>query len=159
MATWTPEPSPIFVLPATCLSHSRRNFFFRRGYVNLSLMRRAQVTFVLIALLASPVALLARSEACADACTNSCCLALHHSATAPADGHCHGANQMPSTCCCDQPASNHALDYGFTILMPLSILPSIAGIEAPAISRAVAAPNLLTIPSAFRSAPFEPPRA
>ena len=47
------------------------------------------------------------------------------------------SNQVPSTRCCDQLPSNHSLDYGFTILMPLSIIPSIAGIEAPAISCAV----------------------
>jgi hypothetical protein len=122
-------------------------------------MRRAQAVLVLIALLASPLALLARSEACADACTNSCCIALHHSAKGPAAGHCHGANQVPSARCCDEPTSNHALDYGFTILMPLSIIPNIAGIEAPAVSGAVAAPNFFTIPLALRSAPFEPPRA
>lgn len=122
-------------------------------------MRRAQAVLVLIALLATPLALLARSEACADACTNSCCIALHHSAKGPAAGHCHGANQAPSTRCCDEPTSNHALDYGFTILMPLSIIPGIAGIEAPAISRAVVAPNYLTVFPVFRSALFEPPRA
>jgi len=122
-------------------------------------MRRAQAAIVLIALLATPLALLARSEACADACTNSCCIALHHAAKGPVAGHCRGVDQFPSTRCCDQPPSNHSLDYGFTILMPLSIIPSIAGIEAPAISCAVVAPNSLIIPSAFSSAPFEPPRA
>jgi hypothetical protein len=159
MATWTQEPSPIFALPATCLSLSTCDFYFRRHYVNLCSMRRAQAVLVLIALLATPLALLARSDACANACTNSCCIALHHSAKGPAASHCRGANQVPSTRCCDQPASNHALDYGFTILMPLSILPSVASIAAPAVSRAVAAPTSLTIPSYFRSAPFEPPRA
>jgi hypothetical protein len=122
-------------------------------------MRRAQAVLVLIALLTTPLALLARSEACADACTNSCCIALHHSAKGPAAEHCHGANQVPSARCCDEPTSNHSLDYGFTILMPLSIIPNIARIEAPAISRAAAAPNFLIIYTAFRSAPFEPPRA
>jgi hypothetical protein len=159
MATWTQEPSPIFVLPATCLSRSTCDFYFRRHYDNLWSMRRAQALLVLIALLASPLALLARSEACADACTNSCCIALHHAAKGPAAGHCRGANQVPSTRCCDQPASNHALDYGFTILMPPSILPCVASIAAPVSARAALSANSLIIPSAFRPAPFEPPRA
>jgi len=124
-------------------------------------MRRAQVILALIALVSAPLAVVARSEACADACTKSCCVAMHHSThgSVPASGHCHGNNQAPSARCCDEPTSNHALDYGFTILMPLSILPDVAGMEAPAISRAAVASNPLIAPSAFSSAPFEPPRA
>jgi len=122
-------------------------------------MRRAQAVLVLIALLATPLALLARSEACAEACTNSCCIALHHSAKSPAASHCHGANQAQSARCCDEPTSNHAPDYGFTVIMPLSIIPRVAGIEAPAISRTVVASRFLIIPSLFRATPFEPPRA
>jgi len=124
-------------------------------------MRRAQIILVLIALVSAPVALLPRSEACADACTKSCCVALHHSATRPAPvaGHCHSNNRAPSARCCDEPTSNHALDYGFSILMPLSILPDIAGLAAPAISRSPVVTNHLIAPSAFSSAPFEPPRA
>jgi hypothetical protein len=129
--------------------------------VNLLLMRRVQIIFVLIALVSSPLALVARSEACAEACTKSCCVARHHSShdTGPAAGHCHGNRQAPSARCCDEPVSNHALDYGFTILMPLSILPDVPEIEAPAISGAAVVSSPLVVPSAFGSAPFEPPRA
>jgi hypothetical protein len=120
-------------------------------------MRRACIVLVLIAVVSSPLALLARSEACAQSCAKSCCVALHRSA--PAAGHCHGNRQAPSARCCDEPVTNHALDYGFTILMPLSILPHVAGLEAPAISAAPVSSNLLIAPSALPSAPFEPPRA
>jgi hypothetical protein len=117
--------------------------------------------FVLIALVSAPLALLARSEACADACSKSCCVALHHSASGPAPSaaHCHSNDRASSARCCDEPTSNHALDYGFSILMPLSILPDVAGLAAPAISRSLVAANPHISPSAFSSAPFEPPRA
>jgi hypothetical protein len=125
-------------------------------------MRRARIILVLIALVSSPLALLARSEACAEACTKSCCVALHHTsngAGSEAATHCHSNHQEPLARCCDEPTSNHALDYGFTILIPLSILPEVASIEPPAISRISVAPKVLISPPTFASAPFEPPRA
>ena len=124
-------------------------------------MRRVQIIFVLLALVSSPLALVARSEACAEACTKSCCAALHHSShdSDPAAGHCHGNRRGSSARCCDEPVSNHALDYGFTVLMPVSILPHVAALEVPAISGATVLSNPLHAPSGFSSAPFEPPRA
>jgi len=124
-------------------------------------MRRAQAIIVLIAMLASPLALFARSEACADACTKSCCIALHHSTRTSTQkaGHCHGANHTPAARCCDEPTSNHALDYGFTVLMPFSILPNVASIAPPSISRTTLPSDTLFAPLAFTFIPFEPPRA
>src|ERR1700690_1635382 len=124
-------------------------------------MRRAQVILMLTVLVSAPLALLARSEACADACAKSCCVTLHHSAggSTPAAGRCHSNSETPSARCCDEPTSNHALDYGFSILMPLSILPDVASLAGPAVSRSLVTTNQLIGPSVFSSAPFEPPRA
>ncbi len=146
------------------LSHRPRKYARcqrRNECVNLCLMRRVQIIFVLLALASSPLALVARSEACAEACTKSCCAAVHHAShdSAPAAGHCHSNRQGSSARCCDEPVSNHALDYGFTILMPLSILPDVPGIAAPANSGVAVVSNPLVVPSALGSAPFEPPRA
>ena len=123
-------------------------------------MRRAQAILALIVLVFAPLALVARSNACAEACTKSCCVAVHHSANSsvPPSGHCHGVNQSPTALCCEEPTSNHALDYGFTILTPLSILPNVASVETPTISGAAVSSNPLNAPSGFSSAPFEPPR-
>ena len=129
---------------------------------NLWSMQRARIILVLIALVSSPLVLLARSEACAEACTKSCCVALHHTANGAgsgAAGHCHSNRREPMARCCDEPTSNHALDYGFTILIPLSILPEVTSVEPPAISRIAVAANFLISPSTFVSAPFDPPRA
>src|SRR5580704_234177 len=154
MEAWLRKPSLNFALAATCVSAAaKRPFRFDEQCANLPLMRSMQIILVLIALVLAPLALLARSEACADACSKSCCVAFHHSASGPAPSaaHCHGNNRASSARCCDEPTSNHALDYGFSILMPLSILPNNASLAAPAISRSMVVTNLLISPSVFSS--------
>src|ERR1700735_2769720 len=106
MEAWIRKPSLNFALAATCVSAAaKRPFRFGEQCANLPLMRRAQIILVLIALVSAPLALLARSEACADACTKSCCVALHHSANASGSttGHCHSNSGTPSARCCDEP--------------------------------------------------------
>lgn len=123
-------------------------------------MRRAQAIVALIALLSAPLALFARGRAYADACTKSCCAAMHHSTQDQrTSGHCHGANRESSARCCDEPAQNHALDYGFTVLMPQSIIPVSAIIPAPGISRSAVSSASVAVPSGLSPAVFEPPRA
>lgn|SRR5271154_3052341 len=177
MGAWHRKPSLNFGPLATSKPNPRRDRGSRKSAVerrggtasgrhgecaNLWSMRRARIILVLVSLVSSPLALLARSEACAEACTKSCCVALHHTANGAGSGaasHCHSNHREPLARCCDEPTSNHALDYGFTILIPFSILPEVASIEAPAISRIAVASNVLISPSTFVSTPFEPPRA
>jgi len=122
-------------------------------------MRRAQAILVLLALFSAPLALLARGEACAEACSKFCCVALHHSSHSDSAGagHCHGNPQ--STRCCDEAAPNHALDFGFTILLPLTIIPSAASLGAPAISGTAITSAAIFVSSRYTPPPFEPPRA
>jgi len=123
-------------------------------------MRRLSAMLAVIALMAAPLALVARGEACAMACAKACCpISAHRTSTMPDGAHCHGTGgAIPGSMCCPASGNTHALDYGFATPLPLSILTAAIGVIPSQISRgaiAVANPLNFTRPP---SPPFEPPR-
>jgi hypothetical protein len=131
-------------------------------------MRRAQSILVIIAMLAMPLALLARSgdPGMAD-CNGMCCLphGLHHSQTAiPSqqsreegmDCH-HGASQHAIEC--TMKSSHQGMEYGLLAPFPPTRASALKSIEALNLSRTgsfrIPAENLS---SGFLTDPFQPPR-
>jgi hypothetical protein len=131
-------------------------------------MRRSQAIIVILALLATPLALLARSLSLESAaCTRSCCL-LHgshsghnHSSSkdAQADGAMCPHGGAAKKCGCSMRSSHPEQDYG--LLAPVSpTAPSVAAALAqPQVSGRNLISSSFTLAAGYLSAPFEPPRA
>ncbi|MBZ5696078.1 MAG: hypothetical protein LAN36_12055 [Acidobacteriia bacterium] len=112
-------------------------------------MRRLRAIAVIVALLATPLALLARGMACeASACTMCC--PMHTS---------HSHSGQPMACHCSTKSRNSAPDFGL-------IAPIAPTMPAPLVTLAV--PDAVRQPfstytqsavSSFLSAPLQPPRA
>lgn len=124
-------------------------------------MQRIQAVVALLAILATPLALIARGEACADSCAKYCCpiSSQHARAASAANMKCHQRNSSGSEKCCSAPASNHVLDYGFATPLPQTVLTITSSIEAPQFLRRSIA---FEIPLEFSNSippPFEPPRS
>jgi len=119
-------------------------------------MHRAQALLVVVALLATPLALLARGIACNP---SECdCMALCARQAAAQNMHLCGASKHAAPMCGTH-RGNHALDYGFIAPMaPTAPLPH-AKVAPPAISDEFVAPYALSAVAGFSSAPFEPPRS
>ena len=123
-------------------------------------MRRAHAILVTLALLATPMALLARSDCSQSACDCGCDLV---SRTLLAQGHrapllC-GGQAGGSTHHCTMNTKHHPPDYGLNTLMaPTAPLP-VALLAASVTTAQVFAPQMLSTPSGFLAAPFEPPRS
>jgi hypothetical protein len=131
-------------------------------------MRRTQAILVILALLATPLALLARATGMDSmACNGMCCLphGQHHSAAntsqrSPHDGmSCeHGA--LGHLLECAMKSGHQRLDYGF--LSPLaptkpSTLASVSALNLPRVARFQ---SRTETPSAgFVANPFQPPRS
>lgn len=122
-------------------------------------MRRTQAILVVVALLAAPLGLLARSQACGPraCCVKVCCPP--HAAPKPT-GHglaCHHGS-APARDCMMKSAGNHALDFGFASPLPPIVLAAAEVIGKPDATTANL-PSLHADPLAgFTAAPFEPPR-
>jgi len=122
-------------------------------------MRRAHAILVILALLATPMALLARSDCNSSACDCMCDLV---NRTLLAHAH-HGpilCGQAGSSMHqCAMNTKHHPPDYGLNTLMaPTAPLPVATLASLPATAQP-AALSALAAPSGFLSAPFEPPRA
>jgi len=122
-------------------------------------MRRAHAILVILALLATPMALLARSDCNPSACDCMCALV---NKTLLAHGHhapllCgQGAGSMHQ---CAMNTKHHPPDYGLNALMaPTAPLP-VASFAASVATAQVFAPQTPSMPSGFLAAPFEPPRS
>lgn len=122
-------------------------------------MRRVQAILVMLALLATPMALLARSDCNQSACDCMCTLV---NKTLLAHGH-----HAPLLCGqaagslhhCTMNTKHHPPDYGLSTLMaPTAPLP-VAELTASVTAAQVLAPQMLSTPSGFLAAPFEPPRS
>jgi hypothetical protein len=122
-------------------------------------MRRAHAILVILALLATPMALLARSDCDQAACDRMCNMVNRALATQ--------AHRAPALCGqaaaslhqCAMNTKHHAPDYGVNTLMaPTAPLP-IAAFRASVATAQVFAPQALSAPSGFFAAPFEPPRS
>jgi hypothetical protein len=121
-------------------------------------MRRAHAILVILALLATPMALLARSDCDQSGCDCTCTLV---NKTLLAHGHApllcgQAAGSLHQ---CAMHAKHQPLDYGLNTLMaPTAPLP-VVSLTASAVAAPVFAPQTLSAPSGFLAAPFEPPRS
>lgn len=142
----------------------------RAPVVESRAMRRVQAILVIVALLATPLALLARAKDAGMAdCDGMCCLphgAHHHSParnTAPASHDeemaCHhGA--LGHMMECSMRSGQHRMDYGLLAPFPPSHTSASAAIVRPRVSRIgnsqLPAGNLS---AGFLAGPFQPPRS
>jgi hypothetical protein len=130
-------------------------------------MRRAHAILVIMALVAAPLALVARSlAASASDCNGYCCLThgrhSHRSQTpppkSPDDGmQCH-QGESARAMDCSMRSGYTGMDFG--LLAPIvPVTPSLLDrIAAPAASRRSFTSALSATTVGFRSTPFEPPR-
>lgn len=132
-------------------------------------MRRVHAILVIVAVLAAPWALVARSFAAeSSGCNGYCCPTrgphshhLHGAQNAPAqaaDMQCHHGN-AGRMLDCSMHSGHQALDYG--LLSPLApTSPSLQQeIAPPAASRRAQAMRAVALSQGFLAAPFEPPRS
>lgn len=121
-------------------------------------MFRAQAILVVIALLATPLALLARGIVCDPSecdCMIACAGQTSHGA-AQDRPLCGAAKRAPM---CGMHQGHHALDYGLVApIAPTAPLPHVK-LTGPAISTEYVAPYAQSPVAGFSSAPFEPPRS
>jgi hypothetical protein len=117
-------------------------------------MRRFHGMFVIIALLAAPIALLARGFACDMSecdCKMTCAMQVSHSRPM-----CGMATHAPM---CATHQGHHPLDYGFIApFAPAVPLPQ-AALVAPVVSREFVSQLAQFSVDGISSAPFEPPRS
>jgi hypothetical protein len=122
--------------------------------VAFSAMLRAQAILVVIALLATPLVLVARGIVCDPAecdCMVVCARQVSHS-----QPKCDAAKHTPM---CGTHQGHHALDYGFIApFAPAVPLPH-AQLSAPVSFIQFVAPYVQSPVAGFSSAPFEPPRS
>ena len=132
-------------------------------------MRRAQAILVIIALLATPLALLARAtDSGMPDCNGVCCLphGSHHSLArnpSPAPQHeemaCHhgAAGHMME---CRMKSGQHRMDYGLLAPYPPARTSALLSLIVPKVSR-VANSHLFAgnLSAGFLAGPFQPPRS
>jgi len=131
-------------------------------------MRRAQAIIVIIALLATPLALLARAASAGEpGCNRMCCLQhgghsshMHHpmKSSAVQGAFCpHSGSHQD--CRCVMRAGDQRVDYGFLAPVAPTAPSSIISVVIPDASRVFSSPYAELSAPGFLSAPFEPPRA
>jgi hypothetical protein len=123
-------------------------------------MRRAQAILVIVALLATPLALLARSAAGSmSGCAGMCCPA--HGSHAARVLHekmlCHHG-ELGHVFECTMTSGHHGLDYGLIVPVAPTAPSAIASLGIPNVSRVVAAQLYEVASTGFLSTLFQPPR-
>jgi hypothetical protein len=123
-------------------------------------MRRAQAILVIVALLATPLALLARSAAGSmSGCAGMCCPT--HGSHAARVLHekmlCHHG-ELGHVLECTMTSGHHGVDYGLIVPVAPTAPSAIASVGIPDLSRAVTAQLHEAAASGFLSTPFQPPR-
>jgi hypothetical protein len=132
-------------------------------------MRRAQAILVIVALLATPLALLARaSDPGMPDCNGMCCLP-HGSHHSPARHSSPAPEQKEMTCHhgdvghmmeCSMKSGQHRMDYGLLAPYPPARTSALASLIAPKLSRLTG--SLLfagDLSAGFLAGPFQPPRS
>lgn len=111
-------------------------------------MRRVQILVVVLALLATPLALLARALSCESAaCTMTCCL--------PHGSHAHAG---PAICHCSK-SGTRLPDFGRIAPIAPTAPEEFAAIDGPDFTQQPILSHSSSTAEGFRSAPFNPPRA
>jgi len=130
------------------------------------MFRRAQALLVVLALLATPLALFART-ANPDACDGMCCLphgshpsSMHHAqATAPAkDADCHHA-ALSCAIECSMKSSHHQFHFGLLAPIAPTKPSAFVSLAVNQTSKAIPFPSNQTHITAFATTPFQPPRS
>lgn len=127
--------------------------------------RRAQSILLVIALLATPLALLARGIACDSSCDCMVCCMAHRASGAPSatTSRAQGtgsscAHDVAGHMTCGMHTKHSALDFGFIAPMAPTFIEPLIHIAAPAAVRQPVA-NFKQFPFATDlSVPLEPPR-
>jgi hypothetical protein len=126
-------------------------------------MRRTQAIFVIVALLASPIALLARGMAGdSGECDHLCCLRHSSHITAKrslSEGMICHRGAASHKCDCAMESGQKSMDYGLLAPIVPTAPSAILSIQNPEVSREHFAQILEQVSSGFLSLPFEPPRA
>src|SRR5713101_1708554 len=131
-------------------------------------MRRAQAVFVIIALLTTPLALLARAASAGEpGCNRMCCLQhgvhsshMHHPMKSSAvQGAFCPHSRSYEDCRCVMRAGDQRMDYGFLAPTAPTAPSAITTVVIPDALRSTASPYTELTAPGFLSAPFEPPRA
>jgi hypothetical protein len=120
-------------------------------------MRRAQSILVIIALLATPLALVARTDSPEESqCSRMCCLVRR------------GHSAKPHRCICGVPAQRlqcamkpmpHTPDYGLNAPMAPTEPSSLVSLAALQTERGFVVSPAQPLPSGFSPVPFQPPRS
>jgi hypothetical protein len=127
-------------------------------------MRRAQAILAIVALLASPLALLARGSAGAASCDRMCCLPhgwlsgqLRTPTGQPEGMSCHhgSAGHMMN---CVMKSGDHRADYGLNAPLAPTTPSAIVSLTIPRDLRLTISRRSIVSSAGYRSAPFEPPR-
>ena len=120
-------------------------------------MRRAQAILVIVAMLATPLALLARGmNGDLSDCTSMCCLPHGHHAAQHKDMECeHGAAGHVFECTM---TSSHHTNYGLIAPIVPSVPSAKAVVEIPDTNRHTLTQFRELAASGFLSAPLQPPR-
>lgn len=134
--------------------HAAKSSLSLTGCATILRMPRFPAILVVIAMLATPLALLARGLACD---SSECdCMAMCQRQAAQ-DRHLCGAVKHAPMCGTHQ--GRHAIDYGFIApIAPTAPLPP-AQLALPALSSEFLTPYTQFAVTGFASAPFEPPRS
>jgi hypothetical protein len=122
-------------------------------------MPRAQAILVLAALLAMPLALLARTTSAGMTC--GCMCSLVYKSVRSQSGHKHAramCGHCPSDNQCAMKAPRHAPDFGLNTLMAPTQSSSQMALRAPDVSVLDFEPFRQSLPAGVLPAPFEPPR-
>jgi len=111
-------------------------------------MYRAKAALVIIALLATPLALLARAMACeSSTCAMMCCLPHSSHSSAPVPCHCSGKSQKQLP------------DFGLIAPIAPTMTEDFASVGIPDSARQPRQSASPSLARGFTSAPFTPPRA
>ncbi|HVB35846.1 MAG TPA: hypothetical protein VND42_01300 [Candidatus Acidoferrales bacterium] len=121
-------------------------------------MRRTQSVILVIALLAVPLALLARGYACAPhQCAMMCCPA-HKGGGHAMNMNCTGRGSAGSSACAMRYNSNKNIDYGLASPLPPTQLSAALSLPAPRTAETSFRGDYRDAIPGFSRIPFEPPR-
>ncbi|HTW25395.1 MAG TPA: hypothetical protein VMD78_17460 [Candidatus Baltobacteraceae bacterium] len=121
-------------------------------------MRRAHAILVILALLATPMALLARSDC--DPSTCGCMCALVSKSLSDRAHHRPMLCGQPDAAAhhCTMNTSHHPPDYGLNTMMAPTAPHPVVALSVPIVVAPFPAAYAFSMPSGFLAAPFQPPR-
>jgi len=127
--------------------------------VYTGMMRRIQAVSVIVALLAVPLALVARGYACASQnCTMMCCLSSGRHSAHAMNMDCQHSSSGASACMMRCSSRGKAVDYGLASPIAPTQLSAVSALPAPDLARANATAIFPAMLNGFPRLPFDPPR-